>query len=334
MTDYASTATWPEVAMRIRGAVRVLITSHTKPDGDAMGSSLALARALGGMGKEVVVVLSGPMDRGLREVAGPTPIRMINGVFEGDTADLILVVDTGSWSQLESMESYLKTNREKVIGIDHHARGDDVAPMRVVQTQCASTTQVLVGLLDQLGVAIEGGIAEAIFVGLATDTGWFKFSNADHQVYSLAARLLKCGVNKERLYALLEENDRPERIRIEARVLGSTRLLSGDSIAVMRATLADFAETGARPEDLTGIVNEPMSVATVRMSVLFTEHEPGVTKISFRSKPGGWDSTVKSYDVNEIAGHVGGGGHVQAAGARIKVPIDEAERRVLAAIGL
>lgn len=332
MSDYRTTTTWEEIRQRVHAAARIAVVTHSKPDGDAMGSALALSRALSGTGKFVDILLMGPIEPGLRQAAGATPFHQVETGLPAEEPDLIMVVDTGSWSQLEAIQPWLRERQAKIVGIDHHARGDDVAPLRVIDPSCASTTQLLASFLDHLGIALTPAVAEALFLGLATDTGWFRFSNADARVFQLAARLLAAGADKERLFALVEENDRPEKLQLKARAIQSMSMHDGGAVCVMRLTTEDFAQSGARPEDLTGLVNEPMSIAAVRVVALLTEFDKGITKVSFRSKPG--VSGAPLIDVNVIAARLGGGGHVQAAGAKVKEPLVSAESKVLAALGL
>ena len=173
--------------------------------------------------------------------------------------------------------------------------------MRLIDVKCASATQASVPVLEALGVDLaRNRIAEALFIGLATDTGWFRFSSAGPEVYRLAAKLLQAGADKDELYSRIEQQSSPARMAIQARALSSLRLLKDDTFAVMRLVPEDFAETGAKLEELAGLVNEPMQIGSVRASLLFVEFDPGMTKISFRSKPA--TQGMPGVDVNELAG--------------------------------
>ncbi len=365
MSRYVSNATVPELAERITAARRIMLTTHAKPDGDGMGASLALARALAPKGKVTDIFLMGPLDPSLRVVAGDTPFHMVtatpavaaataggssaspnagsaaassaNPTLPGDDYDLAIVTDTGAWSQLEPLGPWLQRHHDHVIGLDHHAHGDDVASMRIVEPSAASTTQLLVLVLDELGCELTGGIggvAEALFVGLATDTGWFRYPIADVEAFQVAARLLAAGVDKSRLYQIIEEQYRPQRLALQARALASVEYVRGGAVAMMSLRREDFEETGASEEDLTSLINAPMSIGSVRVSVLLAETAEGRTKISFRSKPTALDVNGSPqaggpWDVNALAGRFGGGGHIHAAGARVDLSIEEARRAVL-----
>ena len=321
---YSTTTTARHIADRFVNAKRVLITSHDKPDGDAIGSALALARALRQRGRVVDIWLSGAFDPVLQcllanEQPGRAPEKLPSGDY-----DAVAVLDTGSWGQLEHLGPWLRERREKIMGVDHHRSGDTDFADRIVDTRCASCTQALVPIIDALGVKFDmpgtggsGSIAEALFAGLATDTGWFRFSSADAAVFTLASRLLSAGVEKDRLYRQLEENSRPPRLGLLGRALSNIRWLANNRAAMMQLMPEDFATASGSPEDLAGVVNAPMQVGSTECSVLLSQTEVGIVKLSFRSKPalhagGGF------VDVNRMAGEFGGGGHVHAAGARVK----------------
>jgi phosphoesterase RecJ-like protein len=337
---YATTASAQRLAERIRSAASILITTHDKPDGDAIGSTLALARAARHLGKQVQTWFAGPFDPSLGALlADERPGRAPESLPQHDV-DLVAVVDTGSWSQLEHLGPWLRARKDRCIGIDHHRSGDTGFADRIVDPACASCTQALVPVLEALGVPFDrpgtggpGSIAEALFAGLATDTGWFRFSGADAPVFALASRLLAAGVEKDRLYRQLEETARPQRLGLLARAMGGMRWIAEGRAALMTLSPEDFSQASGSAEDLAGVVNAPMAVGSVEVSVLLSQTEPGpVVKISLRSKPplrpGG-----AFVDVNRLAGQFGGGGHVHAAGARFRGSMHEAAEALSEAIG-
>ncbi len=338
MSSYASNTTAAAMARRINQARRILLTTHVKPDGDGLGAALALARAIAGRGagQRADIHLMGPVERRLEIIAGATPYRMVEDDPPGEDYDLAVVLDTGAWSQLQAIAAWLRAHHAMVVGLDHHARGDeDVAALRIVDARAASTTQVLLPVLEAMGCKITGGpesVAEAIFVGLATDTGWFRFPGADAEALRLGARLLDLGVDKSRLYQVIEETFRPQRLSLAARALTSLRYAAGGAAAIMSLKPADFAATGGAIEDLSELVNTPMSVDSVRVSVLLAEHEPGRTKISLRSKPRRDAAGAAFVDVNLLAARFGGGGHVHAAGAVVRQPVEQAAQAIIAAL--
>jgi phosphoesterase RecJ-like protein len=336
MDVYESTATVEQIARRINAARRLLLTTHVKPDGDGVGSALALWRVLQAKGVEADIFLMGPVESRLRDIAGDTPYCVYQGQSPDDEYDLIVVLDTGAWTQLEPIADWLRRHSERVVGVDHHAKGDDVAPMRYVDVTAASTTQALVGVLQAMGGEITGGpgsVAEALFVGLATDTGWFRFPSAGADAMHLAAWLLQRGVDKARLYQVIEETFRPQRLALQARALATLEYALDGMAAIMCLRPEDFRETGGNMNDVSELVNTPMAVRSVRVSILLAQTSAKGTKFSFRSKPDapGHDNGA-AIDMNQLAQRFGGGGHFHAAGAQVSMDIDEAKAALLAAL--
>lgn len=337
MSQYASTCDLAKIAARIKGASHLAVLSHAKPDGDAAGSVLAVARTLRSLGKRVDAVFTGVVDPNILALAAAGEIVPSDAWKPAESIDLAVLVDTGTWSQVEPLDGWLKSMAGRVVGLDHHGRGDDVASDRVVDTSMASATQLVAKLVDELGVPMitpngspRYSIAEALFTGLATDTGWFRFQSADAPVFTLASRLLALGVDKVALYQLLEETGRPARLGAMARALSSLTFHAGGRVTVMSISHADFAATGANSDDVSGIVNVPLAVGPVCMSVVLTESQPGITKISFRSKPA--PSGAPCVNVSDFASQWGGGGHALAAGARISQGLADAKAIVERAV--
>ena len=340
--EYVSNVPIQRLAERLKAARRVLVTSHEKPDGDAIGSCAAMARALRELGVDGDVWVQGAISDSLMEFVPDLTIRHAPGEMPGDgDYDLVLIVDTGAWTQLQPLEPYLRGRADSIIGVDHHARGDEVASERFVTVGAPSCTVVLVPLLDELGVSLSAGadalgrcsIAEALLLGLATDTGWFRFESCGAEGFRLAARLLEAGADKSRIFRIIEETDRPARIAMAGRAFDSADFIEGDRAVIMSLSGDDFAETSARPEELSGLVNYPMSVGSVEVSILITEVDAESVKVSFRSKPPmDPEPGCPFIDVNQLAAEFGGGGHIHAAGARIALPLAQARDALQAAV--
>jgi phosphoesterase RecJ-like protein len=339
---YHTNTTVEDLARELRAARSVLVTTHQKPDGDALGSVLAVVRACQAVGVPAEGWVVDPCEGNLRSFEGSSCVVHVHPrkpeLPRGDY-DLVVVVDTGAWTQLEVIAPWLRERHAQVIGFDHHARGDLVAARRVVDVGCGSCTALLARLVDAMGVSLaagadergRGSIAEALYMGLATDTGWFRFPNARAAEFALAARLLEAGVDKDAMYQQIEQSSRAERVELQACALSSLEMLSAGRVALMRLRAADFAETGAMLEETAGIVNIPMEIAAVRASILVVEDaQAGIIKLSFRSKPA--DDSGSFIDVNELAARFGGGGHVHAAGAKQQGTLDEVVSRVRTAI--
>jgi phosphoesterase RecJ-like protein len=334
-STYESTTTYKSIAGRIMQSQRIVVTTHRKPDGDALGSVVGLYRGLQSIDKEVEILIIGPLEHGLKLVAGDAPIRIVeeDGLPEDDP-DLVIVADTGTWTQLEALEPWLRQRQDRIVVLDHHANGDDVASDRIVDTSAAACTQIIMVLFDEMGIGFGdgvGSVAEALFIGLGTDTGWFRFSNADARCFADASRLLKHNFDRYHLYRMLEETARPARMALLQRMLASIEYVGPVAIMCLRSN--DFKETGGKSTDIVGLVNTPMTLESVQASVLLTDSDPSVTKISFRSKPSMPKHPSSLIDVNELASKFGGGGHVSAAGARVFSPLEEVKARLIELLG-
>lgn len=341
MTEFVyaeSTATVDEIASRLKSAKRLLCLTHQKPDGDALGSVLSITRAARRNGAHAEFWLAGPFSPSLKSLIGSdepwTHVKDESAVPKDDSFDLIVLCDTGATSQVWPFADWLKARRARTIILDHHINGDDLASMRLVRTDCASTTQLIAEVIEAWDVFIDGSefsIGEALFAGLATDTGWFRFKSADAAAFARAASLLATGVDKSRLYRTLEETYRPARLRVMQRVLASLELIADDRAAIMSLSPEDFRELKVTPDELTGLVNLPMEVTTVECTMLLSSEKAGETKVSLRSKPAP-RSGEDFVDVNKFAHTLGGGGHANAAGLRLKKSLPEAKKELITAL--
>jgi len=351
---WGSNTTVDAIADWLRPKRSVVVITHSKPDGDALGSSLGLVRALNiaaggsaggfsGVASRAEAWYTGPMPGWWRSVAQDTKTRIIdehNPPPANHEPDAVVIVDTGAWSQLAGYRPWLDGQRERAALIDHHLNGDgDVAGRRVVDTSAAAACQIVGGLCGRLlGAGSPAGLpveaAEPLYLGMATDTGWFRHSNVSPAVMRFTADLLETGVAHERLFETVAQRDRAGRLRLLARALTNLEMHDDGRVALMTLRDPDFEKAGAAPGESGGFLDIVKTVETVRVAVLLTEIDSArdgvLTKVSFRSK-GGPDLV----DVNEIAKTLGGGGHAQAAGARlVGVKLDEARSRVLSALGV
>ena len=328
---YESTTSFAGLAKRINDSQRIIVTTHRKPDGDAIGSVVGLCRGLQSIGKDVTTLFIGPIERGLRLAVGDIKINLVEeGGIPTEETDLIIVVDTGAWSQLEALEQWLRDNKEIVIGMDHHANGDEVAGDRVVDASAAACTQVVMELLEEMKISFGSGrnsVAEALFIGIGTDTGWFRFSNADARCFADASKLLEQGIDRYQLYRTLEETARPARMELLQRMLASVEYVGPVAIMCIRST--DFQETNGSSTDLIGLVNTPMVLEHIQASILLTDTDPTITKMSFRSKPSMPGEPTSLIDVNQLANNFDGGGHIHAAGARVFSTLEDTKARLI-----
>ncbi|MCC6906879.1 MAG: bifunctional oligoribonuclease/PAP phosphatase NrnA [Phycisphaerales bacterium] len=328
-SKYESNVELHTIADRISRAGRIAITTHVKPDGDAIGSTIALARAVERLGKRAEVWYSGPVMDVFKRLIAPTAISVVaESVQPGDEIDLILVTDTGARSQLNELGGWLERHREKICIIDHHIQGDaDLSDCRFVRADACAASEIAIDLIDALGVEVDRAIAEPLYLGIATDTGWFRFSNTTAATFRHAARLVQAGIDHAALFRAIEQTDPPSRLRLLARALTSLEIVAAGRVAVLTLRKADYEAAGATPDDSHGFSDLPLSVESVEVACVIAETNGGSVKLSLRSKPG-----PDAIDVNQVARQFGGGGHARASGAKMDGPMDAARLRVVAAL--
>ena len=339
MSDYKSNVDLGTAAALLARSRRVLVTTHAKPDGDAIGCVIALTAALRDVGKRADAWVTPPIPTTFDHLRGRDLVRPYENSSELVEPDQIVLLDTGAWAQLESMQEYLRHHLDHLLILDHHTSGDIPAVHRYIDIGAAACAQIVTQLLDELSPPNPSGtslfsptVCDALYVGLASDTGWFRFSNTSPQAYRLAARLLESGVDHSRIYRILEQTERPEKLALLTRALDSLELHADGRIALMVLRSGDFDETGAVIEETDRLIDIPQAVSTVSVVVMISEpppngDEPSPVRMSLRSKPGD-----RAVDVAKLAQTFGGGGHARAAGAKVYEPLDQVVARVCEAV--
>lgn len=338
MNDYTANLTLGQAADLLKQADGpITVITHAKPDGDAAGTLVALVTALNAIGKQTRGILCPPVTDSLQFLAQSHAIEVIDdpAQFPADTAQLV-IVDTGAYSQLGPLTDAVRPLLDRTLILDHHLSGDVDAKHKFIDATAAAAAEVIAALIDKLvdkatiGSQAQQTINDALFTGIASDTGWFRFSNVTPRTHRLAADLIESGVDHTGLYARLEQGERPEKLKLLIRAVDSLELLADDRAAVMTLRESDFTETGARPEETERLIDIPQQVGSVQVIAMIseahTERGPQ-TRVSFRSKP-----LADAVNVAELAATFGGGGHARAAGAKIDEPIDQARPRIVAAL--
>lgn len=300
------------------------MTTHVRPDGDALGSELALASLLEKRGKSVEILNSSPtpkryyfLDPEGTRVACIDPANPKPKV----EPDLLIVLDTGTWSQLAGLAPYVRSATCPKLVIDHHVSQDDLGAERLVDASAAATGMLVHEASKALGESLTPSAATALFVAIAMDTGWMRHPNTTPAVFQSAAELVEAGARPHEIYRQLFEQNRVERLKL-LRVLYDHIALSAEGRLVTSSVSWDeIMGVGAHPMETEDFINELMTLAGVEVAILFIGQADGGTKVSFRSR--------SSFDCSSFAEGFGGGGHRAAAGAGLAQPLDEAKRIVL-----
>lgn len=343
MPEWRSTATIEDLAAWLREGVeageRIAVLTHTKPDGDAVGSTIGLVRALrivaersGRDGSEVRAFYAGATPSWLAQVAFEDEYAGVSALHGFDPARIV-VCDTGSWSQLREVAGYLEGRAADIAIVDHHISGDaEIAARIVLETSAAAACQTMIRVTRAMlgSGALAREICEALYLGIGTDTGWFRHSNVDARVLRDAAEMLDAGVDHPALFQLIEQRDAAGRIVLMGRVLSGLELHHDGRLALLRVRLRDVHDVGLEAGQTSGLGDQAMNIASVRVCATLTEtgEHPPITKISLRSKEG-----EGAVDVARVSALFGGGGHARAAGARAPGEIEEVAAALVRAIG-
>jgi bifunctional oligoribonuclease and PAP phosphatase NrnA len=304
-----------KIKSRIQAAHRVLVTSHVRPDGDAIGSSLALSLALKDAGKQVQVVLSDGLPDGFRYLPGAD---MVSTHPEGEF-DLVVSVDC---SDLERIGPALDGYHAPDIVIDHHVTTEDFGTLNLVEPQAVATASVLTDHMPEWGLKITAPIAANLITGLVTDTLGFRTSNTTPATLRQVAHLMEIGADLSQLYY----RSMVRRTFVEAKYWGAglSSLQRADGIVWATLTLADREASGYTGKDDADLINIVSSIDDAEVAIMFVEQSSNNTKIS-------WRGLKPHVDVSQISLQFDGGGHKAASGAELSGSLAEVQERVLAA---
>lgn len=317
----------------IKESRSVLIITHTRPDGDACGCLAAMRDVLTGLGKRVKMLVPSVVpqwyvflfDEKVSVLGKDVAVEeLIDGRF--GKFDLIIIVDTSSYTQLEKLEKYIKSKclsagRSPILVIDHHVTSDGFGGVELIDSTAGATGLILLDLFRYAGWPVTQKIADSLFVAIATDTGWFQFNNTNSRIYRSCAELSDAGAKPTEIYDKLYQNFSYPRFKLMLAMLNKLELHLDNRFATMSILQQDFARTGAAYEDTENFINECHRISSVKVSALFVELKDGRIRCSLRSRG--------DIDVSEIAAKYGGGGHKMAAGTYLSGPLETAKELIL-----
>jgi phosphoesterase RecJ-like protein len=322
--------TFQRAVALIEKSTAILVTTHTRPDGDACGCVAAATEVFRGLGKTVRPLLLSPMpdwyaflfDETVPVLGEDVQVEDLRSGKFGDI-DLVIIVDTNSYNQLPRFEDYLKGTDTPVLVIDHHVAADRLGQVQVLDESAAAAGLVLFEFLKYAGWPITRKAAEGLFVAVATDTGWFHLRNTDQRVFQRCAELVEIGVDSNDLYRKLYQSFFHPRFKLMVAMLNTVELHRDGRYASQYLRRADFERTGAAYRDTENLINECQRIGSVSVSALFVELKDGRIRCSLRSRPDEQRSG-DAVDVNEIARKFGGGGHKMASGTYLPAPLEHA----------
>ena len=306
-----------QVAERIRAGSRFLITSHRNPDGDALGSSLALQGIIRRMGKTAEVIVRDDFGAPLKKMPGADGI-MISDSLPASYPDGFDAIFTMECPEHE--RTGFPVLPGPVVNMDHHLGNRMYGEINYLDVDAPSVGEMVLRMNDHLGVELDATIATAMYVSLATDTGFFRYSNTTMRAFEAAKRMIEAGADPAEISLWINESNTLGSIRLLGLCLDTLTVNGDGRVATLELRQAFLDEAGAGPEDSEGIVNYGRTIDGVMVSALFKEVPDG-TRVSMRAKPG--------VDVQKVAAVFGGGGHKAASGCFIGRPIDEARATLM-----
>jgi phosphoesterase RecJ-like protein len=316
---------WSRLAERIKAHQSFVLTSHIRPDCDALGSELGMAGILQQLGKKVRIVNGHPTPPNLTFLDPAQTIEVVGDhVSPAEvTGDAIIVLDTSAWAQLGPMADVMRQFQGTKIVIDHHVGEDDLGAEFFKDTGAEATGHLVAKFAGAVGAKITRPMATALFAAIATDTGWFRFASTTSETYRVAALLLDAGAVPADIYGDLYERDTLGRVRLRGRILSRVQSEHNCQLVHTYVLKEDFEQTGALPSDTEDAINLTLAIATTKLAFIMIEQLKGGFKVSVRSRC--------SVDCNQLARLFGGGGHKAAAGALIEGELDEVKLKVLTA---
>jgi len=314
------------VADALLAARNIVLTTHVNADGDGLGSEVAIVHLLRALGRKAVIVNPTPVPDRYRFLVDP----IIEADRSGDaaaairSADLFCVLDISDLGRLGGLAEAIRSRGITVACVDHHVSPGTLPDgPRLVDPAASATAELVYDLACSAEWVIEAEAARAMYVGLMTDTGGFRFSNTTPRVLRVAASLMEAGVDPERMYEQVYATAPVGRIRLMADVLETLVVEPEVGLSFVSVPSDALQKHGASADDLDGLVEFARSVQGTRLAMLFRYLANGRVKVSFRS--------VGDFDVAQFASQFGGGGHAKASGASIAGTMAEVQTQVLAA---
>ena len=293
------------------------LISHLLPDGDSVGSLLAMGRCLVKMGKNVNMFAPGRIPLKYRFLKGADLILNDEALF--DSSHTVIALDSSDADRLGIFKDRVLESPE-LVNIDHHVTNQQYGTLNYVDSDASATGEIVFSLLEPLKVELDSDLAEALYVAISTDTGSFKYDNTTAHTHSVIAKLLQAGISPGSLSQKIFD-ERPLSFYILLKeALSSLEMYLNRTVAIMTLSKDIRIRSGASTDDLDGIVNYTRNIEGVELGILFYVEMEDEVKVGFRSK---------RLDVSHLAGKLNGGGHVRAAGCRMHGSFEAVKKKVL-----
>ena len=304
-----------EIIQRIRDGQHILIASHAEPDGDSLGSLVALGLALSKLEKKVTLYNSSSIPAVYRFLPGAE--RIVRHIKKASTYDLAIILDCGDMARIGEGSSIV-SQIPIIINIDHHLSNTAFGHVQLIDTTACATAEIVYRLICRLGISFDKAIATSIYTGILTDTGSFRFSNTNQAAFAVSKAMIEVGVEPHRVAQHVFGTYSLGRIKLLNMALNSIEISENGKLSMMTVTRSMLNETGTNAEDLDGMINYARRIEDVKVAALIHETKNGAGKFSNMNRYHVSLRSDSSVDVAKIAGRFGGGGHMSAAGFQIE----------------
>ncbi|MCS6999975.1 MAG: bifunctional oligoribonuclease/PAP phosphatase NrnA [Bacteroidota bacterium] len=318
------------IAHVLQKSQRIILTTHVRPDGDAIGSLLGLGNALRNIGKQPRLIIPSNVPAFLQFLPGSESIEVYNSLAHDNaiaTADVIVFLDFNAVNRLDTMRPIVSSSRAQRVLIDHHLEPEEGFIAMLHDTEVASTAELTFALiLLEYPAALQSNVAIPLYTGVLTDTGSFRFPRVTARTHRMVAVFLEHGVQPHCIYEAIYDTNSPVRLRLMGEVLRGLEIECGGQCAILSLRRQQILAYGATEDDTEGFVQYTLTIPGVQVGVFLSEMmAQDAVKVSLRSKG--------NVSVQRIAEQFGGGGHLNAAGVTIaSIPLDRVKKEIVAAI--
>lgn len=316
--------TFPEIQRRVEAAEAVLVLSHDRPDGDAIGSMVALGMILEDFGKRVRLLNNDAVPESLRFLPGADRVERPGDPVE---ADLVFALDSAGRDRIDESVWEVTPDGVPLVVVDHHISNDGFGDISHVDAESPATGQILFELARSCGWRVSREAAINLYAAISTDTGSFRYPSTTAHTMRVGSELISLGVDVGWTNRMIYENQPRRRVEILRRLLDDLRFDCDERCASVALPLEVTEELHLQPGDTEGVIDILRSVDSVIIAAFFEELPDGRIRVSSRSKR-------EDCGVGEICSQFGGGGHTLAAGARLPGPLEEARNRFMRAVGV
>ncbi len=307
------------IVEEFRNTNSFLLTAHTNPDGDAVGSMLALYHFLKLLGKkDITCLLDDPVPKIYATLPGANTILGCDD--EKPEYDLAVILDVSSFERIGDAANWIGENK-KIAVLDHHQEDNPIGTIGFIDPTYAAVGEIVAELFEVAKIPLSPEAAHCAYVAQITDTGGYRYSNTNARSHQIAARLVETGIDTAAICSDIFERISRPKSELLHRVLHRREFIFDDRVAHSYVTSEDLDETNAKKEDLNGLINHLKNIEGIEVAILFNAVTPLLTKVSLRASP--------NLNAAKFLAEFGGGGHAAAAGATLETPIKEARKRIL-----